>query len=87
MGERIVYQPDNDVVMHKLALILVVVGGLNWLLLGVLQWEVGSLFGGSSAAISRVIYVVIGLAALYELFTHKKNCKSCESKMGGEMKM
>lgn len=65
--------------LHMVAFILLVVGGLNWLLLGLFQWEVGALFGGSGAWVSRLIYVLVGLSAVYELATHKKNCKMCES--------
>lgn len=59
------------------AWILVIIGGLNWLLVGAVGWDVGALFGGMSAVISRVIYVLVGLGALYELFTHRSNCKVC----------
>lgn len=65
--------------MHKLAFILLVIGGLNWLLLAVFGWEVGQLFGGMDAAISRIIYVLVGLAAIYEVATHKKNCRQCKA--------
>lgn len=60
-----------------LAFLLLVIGGLNWLLVGIFSWDVGMLFGGQSAMISRIIYVLVGLAALWELFTHKSCCKSC----------
>lgn len=66
--------------LHMVAFLLLVIGGLNWLLWGVFQWEIGMLFGGSDAIISRVIYVLVGLAAVYKLFTHKK---SGMKKMGG----
>jgi len=65
---------------HMIAFLLLVVGGLNWLLWGAFQWEIGMLFGGSSALISRAIYVLVGLAAIYELVTHKKGCKACGTK-------
>lgn len=63
--------------MHKLTFFILVLGGINWLLLGVIGWEVGQLFGGSGAVVSKIIYVIIGLAAVYELATHKGNCKTC----------
>lgn len=63
--------------MHKVAFILLVVGGLNWLLQGLFGWEVGELFGGQAAMISRIIYVLVGLSAVYEIATHKGNCKMC----------
>lgn len=58
---------------------LLVVGGVNWLLVGLFQWEIADLFGGQSAMVSRVIYLVVGLAAVYEVLMHKKNCRACES--------
>lgn len=72
----------NNKKIHMVALLLLIIGGLNWLLLGVFQWEIGALFGGSTEVISRLIYVLIGLAAVYEIATHKSNCRSCEVKEG-----
>jgi len=60
-----------------LAFLLLVVGGLNWLLVGVLAWDVGELFGGQTAMISRIVYILVGLAAIFELATHKSTCKNC----------
>lgn len=72
--------------MHIATFTLLLIGGLNWLLVGFFGWDVGELFGGQGAVISRVIYVLVGLAALYEIATHKTNCKTCEAMMkkGGE---
>jgi len=63
--------------LHMVTFLLLVVGGLNWLLFGLFGWDVGQLFGGMDAMVSRVIYVLVGLAALYELVTHKGACKAC----------
>lgn len=68
--------------LHTVTFLLLVVGGVNWLLLGIFGWEVGVLFGGSGALVSKIIYIVIGLAAVYELLAHKKNCRICSS--GGQ---
>lgn len=65
--------------LHKIAFLLVVIGGLNWLLLAVLGWEVGQLFGGMDALVSKVIYILVGLAALYEVVTHFGRCKECSA--------
>ena len=56
---------------------LLVVGGLNWLAVGLFQWDLGVLFGGQEMMVSRVIYVLVGVAALYEVATHKSNCRAC----------
>lgn len=65
--------------LHVIAFILLIIGGLNWLLVGLFSWDIGVWFGGQAAGISRLIYVLVGLAALWEIFTHKKNCKACVS--------
>ncbi|AUX92585.1 DUF378 domain-containing protein [Mixta gaviniae] len=52
--------------LDYVALILLIVGGLNWLLVGLFQFDlVAAIFGGQAAIISRIIYVVVGLCALY----------------------
>jgi uncharacterized membrane protein YuzA (DUF378 family) len=53
--------------MQKAAHWLLVIGGLNWLLVGLLSWDIGDVFGGQDAMISRVIYILVGLAALVSL--------------------
>ena len=63
--------------LHFITWLLIIIGGINWLLVGILGWDVGMLFGGQAAIVSRIIYVLVGLSALYELFTHKKNCNVC----------
>ncbi|MCH8050108.1 DUF378 domain-containing protein [Patescibacteria group bacterium] len=68
--------------IHMLTFLLLVVGGLNWLLFGLFEWEIGEIFGGSDSVISRIIYILIGLAAVYELLTHKNNCKTCATPNG-----
>jgi uncharacterized membrane protein YuzA (DUF378 family) len=64
--------------LHKVTFILLVIGGLNWLLF-VLGWEVGASFlpGGMSGAFAKTVYVLVGLSAIYEIAMHKSNCKQC----------
>ena len=64
-------------VTHMVAFLLVIVGGLNWLILGVSGWDIGQLFGGQDEILAKVIYILVGLAAIYEISTHKTNCKAC----------
>lgn len=66
--------------LHMVAFLLLVIGGLNWLLVGLFNWDIGQLFGGMSALISKIIYILVGLSALYFLFTHKNDCKMCGNK-------
>ena len=52
--------------MDTLALILSIVGSLNWGLVGIFQFDlVAWLFGGTGSVVSRIIYTVIGLAGLW----------------------
>lgn len=64
---------------HKIAFLLLIVGGLNWLLVGLFGWDVGEIFGGQEALISRIVYILVGLAALSEIFSHKSTCKHCDA--------
>ncbi|WP_205091554.1 DUF378 domain-containing protein [Thalassobacillus pellis] len=59
--------------MNVLALILIIVGGLNWLLVGLFQWDlVGGLFGGMDSPVARIVYILVGLAAIYSFSLIKK---------------
>ena len=58
-----------------LATILLVVGGLNWGLVGIAHFDlVATIFGlkfGETSALSSVVYVLVGLAALYQAASFK----------------
>lgn len=52
--------------MDRLALVLVIVGALNWLLVGLFQYDlVAAIFGGQDALLSRVIYTLVGAAGIW----------------------
>ncbi len=52
--------------MDTIALILSIIGSINWGLVGIFQFDlVAWLFGGTGSVISRIIYTVIGLAGLW----------------------
>ncbi len=52
--------------MDILALILVIIGALNWGLVGLFQFDlVAAIFGGSAAVVSRIIYVIVALAGIW----------------------
>ena len=54
------------------AMVLLIIGGLNWAMVGLLDVDVvATLFGPGSPA-SRVVYVIVGLAALYSIYTAVK---------------
>jgi len=54
--------------VDTLALVLVIIGAINWGLLGLFRIDlVAALFGGQTAMLSRIIYALIGLAGLYAI--------------------
>lgn len=62
--------------LHIVAFILLVVGGLNWLLyaFGVNLVE---MILGSIPIAEKVVYILVGLAAVYEVLIHKATCRDC----------
>ena len=51
---------------------LLVIGGLNWGLIGLFQFDlVAAIFGGQSAALSRLIYTLVGFSAVYQALSWK----------------
>ncbi len=73
--------------VHKVAKILLMIGGLNWLLVGIFQQDLFSMMGLAGGYIARAAYVLIGLSAL-SMFAVKKCCMkggcACGSKGCGE---
>ena len=51
-----------------LAVILVIIGGLNWGLIGFFKFDLVAAIFGDMSAVSRVVYALVGLAALYMIF-------------------
>lgn len=52
--------------MDRIALLLIIAGALNWLLVGLLQFDlVAAMFGGQSSFMSRIVYTVVGVAGLW----------------------
>ena len=52
-------------ILHIITFILVIVGGLNWLLVGLFNWGVGDWLG---AGLAQVVYILVGLSALYMVY-------------------
>lgn len=52
--------------MDTIALILSIIGSLNWGLIGIFKFDlVAWIFGGQGALVSRIIYTIVGLAGLW----------------------
>jgi uncharacterized membrane protein YuzA (DUF378 family) len=59
--------------IHKIAFILLIIGGLNWGLEAA-GFGIGSYL---PSGLTMTIYILVGLAALYEAFSHKGYCRTC----------
>lgn len=54
--------------LDRVSLILVIIGALNWLMIGLFQFDaVAWLCGGQTAVLSRIIYAVVGIAGLWSI--------------------
>jgi uncharacterized membrane protein YuzA (DUF378 family) len=62
--------------LHAVAFILVIVGSLNWLLVGLFDLNVVTFLG---AVVAKIVYVLVGLSAVYLVVTHKKSCADCKA--------
>ena len=66
--------------LDRIALILLIIGGINWGLIGIFQFDlVAWAFGGAAAMISRIIYVLVALAAIWCVSLFFKNNRMVEA--------
>ena len=54
--------------MNKLALVLVIIGAINWGSIGLFGVDiVGAIFGGTHSMLSRIVFTIVGLAGLWAI--------------------
>ena len=58
------------------AMLLLMIGGLNWGLVGLFNVDIVAALFGTQSALSRIVYVVVGLSALYSIYTSSKMASS-----------
>lgn len=69
--------------LHRAAFILVIIGALNWGLVGISSylgysnWNVVNLLLGSWSWLENLVYVLVGLSAVSLMFDHKNTCRMC----------
>lgn len=66
--------------LHMVAVLLLVVGGLNWGLIGLFNYNLVMALLGFWPGLEMLVYVLVGLSAVYVLVTHKADCKVCSTK-------
>lgn len=71
-------------VIRFIAILLVVIGALNWGLYGLFQYDfIADIFGGPDSALARITYVIVGIAGIFGIsFIFNKHlycCGCCKS--------
>lgn len=67
----------NRMLIDTIALVLTIIGAINWLLVGVFQFDIVAwLFGGQGAILSRILYTIIGAAGVWCITLLFKNNRS-----------
>ncbi|HEX7041893.1 MAG TPA: DUF378 domain-containing protein [Patescibacteria group bacterium] len=66
--------------LHIVAVLLLIVGGLNWGLIGLFHVNFVMMLVGTWPMVESLVYILVGLSALYLVFTHKGDCKVCSKK-------
>lgn len=66
--------------LHMVTFTLVIIGALNWGLLSIFDFNIVSTIFGFAAGLENFVYASIGFSALWIVFKHKNDCKTCSSK-------
>lgn len=59
-------------VIDWIAMVLLIIGGINWGLVGLAQFDLVAALFGADSPLSRIIYILVGLSALYSIYTALK---------------
>ena len=71
-------------ILHIIGYILLIIGGLNWGLIGLggfvgADWNVVHMILGSWPQLEWIVYVLVGLAAIWSATNHSKECRACST--------
>ena len=64
-----------------ISLILLIVGGLNWGLVGLFNFDLVATIFGTGSMLSKIVYIVVGLASLYMIYFDVKNTNKNTAKV------
>ncbi len=67
----------HNKMVHMVSFLLMAVGGINWLLVGAFDMNVVEMVLGMGMG-AKIVYIVVGLATVLELITHKGRCSDCK---------
>lgn len=63
--------------LHITAFTLMAVGALNWGLVGLFNVNLVMMLFGTMPMLEKLVYVLVGVSAVYVFATHMKDCKIC----------
>ncbi len=66
--------------LHTVTFTLVIIGAVNWGLIGLFNFNLVSSIFGSLSAVEHIIYVLVGVSGVYLIAQHKGDCKTCSAK-------
>lgn len=66
--------------LHAVSFLSVMIGAINWGFIGLFNFNLVNSIFGFSPAFEHIIYVIVGLSAVYLIVQHKADCKTCGSK-------
>lgn len=66
--------------LHPAAFLLVVVGAINWGLVGLLGFNLVNMIFSSMPGVENIVYILVGVAGVYSIFDHKQNCMLCNKR-------
>lgn len=67
-------------VLHMVTFTLMVVGALNWGLVGLFNVNLVNMLLGQWMMVEKLVYVLVGVSAVYVFATHMSDCKVCSAK-------
>lgn len=67
-------------IVHMATFALLIIGGLNWGIFGLINVNVVELILGSVPILVTIVYILVGLSAVYIGATHMNDCKICSEK-------
>ena len=70
----------NMKMVHMVAYVLLWVGGINWGLMGLLDLNLVMMVLGAWPEVEKLVYILVGLSAVYTLATHMSYCMICSGK-------
>lgn len=66
--------------LHIVAFTLAMIGAVNWGLVGLFQFNLVSTIFTAGSQLETIVYILVGISAVYVFITHKNDCKICAGK-------